>query len=76
MLTAISADGASFTYVSKLASSEGYLQTGGVVRMCMLPSKYDADHGYSWCGGYVWTHGVDDGVGLIAFINVRQYGIP
>jgi DUF1680 family protein len=71
VLTAMSADGKSFTYVNQLASSK------------TDPSKREEWFECACCppnmtrtmgilGGYFWTHGVDSATGS-AFVNVHQY---
>lgn len=69
VLTAMSADGRSFTYVNQLASSETDVSKREEWFECACcPPNMTRTMGI--LGGYVWTHGLD---GAAAFVNVHQY---
>jgi DUF1680 family protein len=72
VLTAMSADGTSFTYVNQLASSETDISKREDWFECACcPPNMTRTMGI--LGGYMWTHGVDDAAGSTVFINVHQY---
>lgn len=69
VLTAMSADGTSFTYVNQLASSDEDLSKREEWFECACcPPNMTRTMGI--LGGYLWTHGVSD---KSAFVNVHQY---
>jgi DUF1680 family protein len=71
VLTAMSADGKSFTYVNQLASSEPDISKREEWFECACcPPNMTRTMGI--LGGYIWTHGFD-AAGSNAFINVHQY---
>jgi DUF1680 family protein len=71
VLTAMSADGKSFTYVNQLASSSTHLSKREEWFECACcPPNMTRTMGI--LGGYLWTHGIDTAQ-TAAFINVHQY---
>ncbi len=71
VLTAMSENGTSFTYVNQLASSDEDLSKREEWFECACcPPNMTRTMGI--LGGYIWTHGVD-GAGSGIFINVHQY---
>lgn len=72
VLTAMSADGTSFTYVNQMASSDTDLSKREEWFECACcPPNVTRTMGI--LGGYMWTGGIDDATNSTAFINVHQY---
>jgi hypothetical protein len=71
VLTAMSANGKSFTYVNQLASLQADLSKREEWFECACcPPNMTRTMGI--LGGYLWTHGVNT-TGSAAFVNVHQY---